>query len=163
MPTSKTTTYKEAVMKKRNVLIITLLSIFMVTGVVACKYGHYPRGFDEFDLGAAVNRIAFRLDLDESQKSDLKKITTEIVDKEKEMHADREAHHKELADLVRQETISRDTVDRMIADKLEKFQEMADFAAERLIAFHATLTPEQREKVAKHIEEKSVNRCRFFH
>lgn len=149
-------------MKKRNVLIITLLSMFMATGVVACKHGHHPRGFDEFDLEAAVNRIASRLDLDESQKADLKKITTEIAAKAKEMHADREAHHKELADLVRQETVSRDTVDQMIADKFEKMQTMADFAADRLIAFHETLTPEQREKVARHIEERSADRCRFF-
>lgn len=149
-------------MKKRNVLIIILLSMFMVTGVVACKH-HHSRGFDEFDLEAAVNRIASRLELDESQKADLKKITTEIAAKAKEIHADREAHHKELADMVRQETISRDTVDQMIADKLEKIQIMADFAADRLIAFHETLTPEQREKVAKHIEEKSADRCRFFH
>lgn len=152
----------EAVMKKRNVLIITLLSMFMVTGFVACKHGYRPGGFDEFDLEAGVNRIASRLDLDESQKADLKKITTEIAAKAKEMHGDREAHHKELADLVRQETISRDTVDRMVADKMDKMQIMADFAADRLIPFHATLTDEQREKIAKHIEETSANRCRFF-
>jgi hypothetical protein len=39
---------------------------------------------------------------------------------------------------------------------------MADFAADRLIPFHATLTDEQREKIAEHIEETSANRCRFF-
>jgi uncharacterized membrane protein len=148
-------------MKKRNVLIIILLSMFMVTGVVACKH-HHSRGFDEFDLEAGVNRIASRLDLDESQKADLKKITTEIAAKAKEMHGDREAHHKELADLVRQETISRDTVDRMVADKIDRMQMMVDFAADRLIPFHATLTVEQREKIAKHMEETSANRCRFF-
>jgi protein CpxP len=152
----------EAVMKKRNVLIIALLSMFMTTGFVACKHGHHSGGFDKFDLEAAVNRIASRLDLDESQKADLEKITTEIAAKAKEMHGDRETHHMEMADLVRQETISRDTVDQMVADKIEKMQLMADFAADRLIAFHATLTPEQREKIAKHIEEKSANRCRFF-
>jgi hypothetical protein len=38
---------------------------------------------------------------------------------------------------------------------------MADFAAERLIAFHATLTPEQREMIATRIEKRSSNGCRF--
>ena len=84
-------------MKKRNVLIITLLSMFMTTGFVACKHGHHSGGFDKFDLEAAVNRIASRLDLDESQKADLEKITTEIAAKAKEMHGDRKAHHKEIA------------------------------------------------------------------
>jgi uncharacterized membrane protein len=149
-------------MKKRNVLIITLLSMLTATGFVACKHGHHRGGFDEFDIEAGVNRIASRLDLNESQKADLEKITTEIAAKAKEMHGDREAHHKELADLVRQQTISRDTLDRMVADKMEKMQIMADFAADRLIPFHATLTDEQREKIAEHIEETSANRCRFF-
>jgi Spy/CpxP family protein refolding chaperone len=149
-------------MKKRNVFIISLLSMVMATGFAACKHGHHAGGFDKFDLEAAVKRIASRLDLDESQKADLEKITAEIAAKAKEMHGDREAHHKELADLVRQQAISRDTVDRLVAGKMEKMQKMADFAADRLIAFHATLTDEQREKIAEHIEEKSENRCRFF-
>ena len=45
---------------------------------------------------------------------------------------------------------------------LEKMQELADFAADRLVAFHATLTAEQREKVAEHIEEPPSSSCRFF-
>ena len=151
-------------MKKRNAVIIALLSMFTAAGVVACKHGHHRGGFDEFDLEAAVNRIASRLDLDESQKSDLKTITDEIAAKAKEMRADGQERHQELADLVRQETISRDTVNQRVTEKLQKMKELADFAADRLIAFHATLTAEQREKVAEHIEEHASNRrwfCRY--
>ena len=71
---------------------------------------------------------------------------------------------QELADMVRQETISRDTVDQRVTEKLQKMKKSADFAADRLIAFHATLTAEQREKVAEHIEEHASNRrwfCRY--
>ena len=150
-------------MKKRNLLFITLSSLFLATGFTACKHGHHRGGFDEFDIEAATNRIASRLELSETQKAELKTITTEIAAKAKEMHADRQTRHQELADLVRQETISRAEIDQKIDDKLTKIKELADFATDRLVTFHATLTPEQREKVAEHIEEHSSRRHGFFH
>jgi len=149
-------------MNKRNVLIITLVGLMLGMGFVACRHGHHSGGFDEFDLEAAINRIASRLDLTESQKTDLKAISSEIAAKAKEMHGDQEGRHQVLADLVRQETISRDTVDQMVEEKLDKIVEMTDFVADRMIAFHATLTPEQREKIAEHIEAHASSRCRFF-
>ena len=144
-------------MKKRNVVIVTLTSLFLATGFAACKHG-YHRGFDEFDLEAVTNRIAARLELDDTQKADLEVLAAEITGKVKEMRADRESRHRELADLVRQEAISRETVDRMIGDKMEKMEELAGFATDRLLKFHATLTPEQREKIAVHIEEHASSK-----
>ena len=75
---------------------------------------------------------------------------------------DRQARHQEIADIVRQETISRDTVDQMVEEKLDKIVEMTDFVADRMIDFHATLTPAQREKIAEHIEAHASSGCRFF-
>ena len=151
-------------MKKRSILIIvTLVSVFLLGGAFACRHGFHPGGFDKFDQEAVTNRIASRLDLSDSQKGELKEAITEITARVKEMHADREARLQELADLVRQQTIPRETVDRMIAEKSDRMKELADFAAQRIIAFHATLTPEQREKIAEHIEEHAaIHRCSFW-
>jgi len=149
-------------MKKRSgMMVITLCALFLVGGIAACKRGHHPGGFDEFDLAAATNRIASRLDLTESQKSDLEQIAAEIAEKAKVMHADHASWHQELADLIRQDAIGPDVVDGLITEKLERLREMADFAAKRLVAFHGTLTPEQREKIATRIEDRSSDGCRF--
>ncbi len=149
-------------MKKKHVVIImALVTFILVGGVAACKHGHHPGGFDEFDLAAATQRIASRLDLTESQKADLDQMASEFAERVKAMHAERENRHQELADLVRQESIDRELVDQRIAEKIEKVSEMADFAADRLIAFHSTLTPEQREKIATHIESRASDGCRF--
>ncbi|BBO75097.1 hypothetical protein DSCW_25140 [Desulfosarcina widdelii] len=149
-------------MPKKIILITgTLAALFLVFGVAACKHGHCPGNFDEFDLAAVTDRISARLDLTEVQKADLEQIAGEIADKAKAMHADRETRLQGLADMVRQEVIDRDIVDQKIDEKILQFKEMADFVAERLIAFHATLTPEQREKIAERIEDRASGVCRF--
>ncbi len=149
-------------MKKTTIMIvITLSTLFLIGGVAACKHGHRPGGFDEFDLAAVTSRFASRLDLTESQKADMEQIVGEIAEKAKGMHADHASRRQEIADLMRKDTVGRDVVDGLIDDKLARVREMADFAAERLIAFHGTLTPEQREKIAAHIEDRSSGGCRF--
>ena len=149
-------------MQKKNVMIvITSCALFLIGGVIACRQGHHPGGFDEFDLAAATDRIASRLDLTESQKTDLEQIAGEIVEKAKAMHADHAGRHQEIADLVRQDAIGRDVVDGLIDDKIARVREMADFVVPRLITFHGTLTPEQREKIAVHIEDRWSGGCRF--
>ena len=149
-------------MQKRNLILITLFSFLLFAGVGACRHGHHRGGFDEFDLEAATNRIASRLDLSESQKTELKEIITNIATRAKEMRADRETRHRELANLVHQDTITRETVDMMITEKFDQMRDLADNAASRLIAFRATLSPEQRDKIAKHIEEhNAAERCFF--
>ena len=148
---------------QRKIIVITaiLSALFFMAGLTACKHGHRPGGFDEFDLAAATDRIAHRLDLTESQKADLKQITGEIADKAKALHADKGDRLQELADLIRQETVEKDTVDQLIDEKVEKMREMVDFAVPRLIAFHATLTPEQRDQIAGRIEDHAADGCRF--
>jgi len=149
-------------MSKKTIFITaTLAALFLAFGVAACKHGHGPAGFDEFDLAAVTDRIAARLDLTEVQKADLEQIAGEIADKAKAMHADREHRLQDLADLVRQDVIDRDIVDQKIDEKILQFKEMADFVSERLIAFHETLTPEQREKIAERIEARASGGCRF--
>lgn len=149
-------------MKKKSVwIVVTLCTLFLIGGVAACKHRHHPGGFDEFDLAAITDRIASRLDLTESQKADLKQIAREIAEKAKAMHANPETRYQELADLIRQDAIASDVVDEIIAEKMKSMQQMADFAAERLIAFHGSLTPEQREMIAVRIESRSSGGCRF--
>jgi Spy/CpxP family protein refolding chaperone len=148
-------------MKKRNLIIFIIIGAILLTGgLAACKRG-YHHGFDEFDLAAITGRIASRLDLTESQKTELDRLAGEIADKAKSMRAEREQRLQELADVVRQDTIDREIVAARIDEKFESLREMADFVADRVIAFHATLTPEQREQIAAHIEDRSSGGCRL--
>jgi Spy/CpxP family protein refolding chaperone len=149
-------------MKKRNIIIIVLISLFVVAGLGACKRGRHFRGFDKFDQEAAVNRIASHLDLTESQKTDLNAIAGDVLAKAKEMHADHEAHRQEFAEMVLQESISRETVDRLMNEKFDRMKALTGMVADRLIEFHATLTPEQRTKIVELMEKHGDrSRCMF--
>lgn len=140
-------------MKKRNKIVPVILGvIILMGGLSACKHGFHARGFDDFDLDAMTERIAWRLDLTESQKTTLDRIAGEIVEKAKTMHSESEPCRQELADLVRQEELKLETVDEMVAERMVKIQAMADFVTERIVEFHEELTPEQREKIADQIE-----------
>ncbi len=72
-------------MRKRNVIFIILSSLFMTTGFTACRHGHHPGGFDEFEIEAATSRIASKLDLDQAQKAELEEIAVEIAARTKEI------------------------------------------------------------------------------
>ena len=123
-------------MKKKNKIFVSAFTtLFLIGGVAACKHGHHFGGFDEFDLKATTDRIASRLDLTDSQKADLERIAGEIAEKAKTLRPDPQGGHRELADLIRQDAIEPDVVDGLIADKLERLQELADYTSERMISF----------------------------
>lgn len=149
-------------MQKRHVIFTTLLSLLFAAGIGACRHGHHHAGFDEFDVEAATKRFASRLGLSDTQKMELKEGITDIATRVKEMRADRENRHREMAALVRQDTIAPDTVEMMIDERFDQMKDLADAVASRVIAFHATLTPEQREKIAAHIEERAAADRGFF-
>ena len=147
-------------MKKRFVWGAIVSLLIIVSGVMACRH-HSGHGFDKFALEAMNKRIASELDLNESQQASLESITAEFKAKMEEMHAGSKERRIQAADMIRQDAIDRETVDQMIAEHRDKLLELADLAADRLIAFHAVLTPEQREKIADHIKSHADKKCRF--
>jgi Spy/CpxP family protein refolding chaperone len=157
----KNLTLEEVIMKKRFIRGAVAVSLLViVTSVIACRH-HSGRGFDKFALEAMNKRIASELDLNESQHASLEAITAEFKAKMTEIHAGSKERRIQAADLIRQDVIDRVAVDQMIAERRDKILELADLAVDRLIAFHAVLTPEQREKIADHIKSRVDKKCRF--
>jgi uncharacterized membrane protein len=149
-------------MKTRNrIIFIAIGAIILTAALAGCKRGYHHRGFDEFDLAAITARIAYRLDLTEFQKAELDRMALEIAEKAAAVQAGQEQRIQELADVIRQPAIDREIVDARIAERLERMHEMADFVSERVIAFHGILTPEQREMIAAHFQERWCSGFRF--
>jgi len=169
-------------MTKKYILIILSILVLAVSGGCGRKPSgkafpkpHFrsPRGertenFSEFER-SGVDRMAEDLGLSEQQIRELKKLEMEITEERIEMS--REEKHREnvkvkIAGMVRKDSLSEDEILSFINELHsleEEHRKEADiFIAERLAKMHSILTKEQREKLARKIEEFEPGR-RFKH
>ena len=127
----------------------TLIGVF-ITGALmfsGCR-SHSHHGKAEF----MIDYVAETLDLTDEQRVQLDGIKDEFIAKAQEMHAQKAAMHAAFMDELRKAEMSRDNLNDLIAQKRAQMDEMINLAMERLVEFHKTLTPEQREKLVAKIE-----------
>ena len=130
-------------------LTIGLIGVFVSAAMLfsGCR-SHSPHHKAEF----MVDYIAETLDLNEEQRAQLDGIKEEFITKAREMHAQKETIHAELLAELRKEDINQETLKGLVAQKRTQMDEMIDLAMARLVEFHKTLSPEQREKLVAKIE-----------
>ena len=133
--------------KKR--LTIILICVFVSAALLfsGCR-SHSPHHKAEF----MVDYIAETLDLSDGQRAQLDGIKEEFIAKAKEMHAQKEAMHAEFMAELRKEEIDQQNLKGLIDQKRAQIDEMIDLALTRLVEFHKTLSPEQREKLVAKVE-----------
>ena len=105
--------------------------------------------------GAAfmIDYLSEALDLNEGQQAQLDEIKEEMFAKAKEMRAKKRAQHDEFMALITSEQLDPVQVKAMVAEHRAQMDEVVDMAVDRVVAFHSTLTPEQKEKLAAKIEK----------
>ena len=96
--------------------------------------------------------IAETLDLTNEQRAQLDGIKDEFIAKAREMHAQKEAMHAAFMAELRKEEISREALSGIIDQKRAQMDEIVNLAMDRLVEFHKTLSPEQREKLVAKVE-----------
>jgi Spy/CpxP family protein refolding chaperone len=130
-------------------LTFALIGVFISGALIftGCR-SHSHEGKAEF----MVDYIAETLDLTNGQRAQLDGIKEEFIAKAKEMHAQKEAMHAEFMAELRKETIDPENLKDLIAQKRAQIDEIIDLAVVRLVEFHKTLSPEQREKLAAKVE-----------
>jgi len=130
-------------------LTIALIGVF-ISGVLiftGCR-SHSHEGKAAF----MVDYIAETLDLTEGQRAQLDGIKGEFIAKAREMHGEKEAMHAAFMAEVRKDEISRENLKDLIDQKRAQIDEFINLAMDRLVEFHKTLSPEQREKLVTKIE-----------
>jgi len=135
-------------MVKKKVTIV-LICVFISAALLftGCR-SHSPEGKAEF----MADYIAETLDLNDGQRAQLDGIKDEFLAKAKEMHAQKEAMHAELVAELRKEDINQENLKGLIAQKRAQMDEIINLAMIRLVEFHKTLSPEQREKLVAKLE-----------
>jgi len=139
---------KGGIMLKKGLTILTIC-VFISAGLIfsGCR-ANSPNGKAEF----MVDYIAETLDLNDQQRAQLDGIKEEFLAKAREMHAQKEAMRAELMDELRKEEIDQQRVKALIAQKQAQMADLMDLAVDRLVEFHRTLTPDQKEKLVAKLE-----------
>jgi Spy/CpxP family protein refolding chaperone len=107
-----------------------------------------------------IDRMADDLDLSEEQLEQLKKLEREIYEKRIEMRRDRERRDSikaKIVEMIKLDSLSKEEISQFMEElhsaSEERRAEIDKFTAERLAKMHAILTKDQRERLAKKIEE----------
>jgi Spy/CpxP family protein refolding chaperone len=135
-------------MVKKGLYILLIATL--ITGAVGfsgCRRHSYAHKAEFM-----VDYITETLDLSESQQAQLNQIKDELMEKTRQMHADKESMREELVAQLRSEAIDQALVKAKIAEHRAQMDDIVDLLVVRLAEFHQTLTPEQKEKLVAKIE-----------
>lgn len=134
-------------LKKRHVIMITIaaLTALVLTGC----YRHTPEQRAEY----VVKRMSSELGLNDTQKAQLEKIKNEFLARRPEMIKSREETVKEANELMRSTEIDKARLNALVEKNKAEANDMISFVSAKFTEIHDMLTPGQREKLTKDIEE----------
>jgi Spy/CpxP family protein refolding chaperone len=161
-------------MIKKYIFIIVTLLFFIV--LIGCgrkplergffkhphRGGHPGRGPEDISMFGPrrFEKMAKELDLSESQLDTLKKLEREIMKKHFEMKKSRKQEENlktKITEMIRKDSLSKEEIlefmNKLNSLREECRMETDSFTAEKLAEIHSILTKEQREKLAKKLEE----------
>lgn len=127
------------------VVSILLSGIWIISGC-----GHRPHG-DRAEW--MTEKIVSELELDEAQKKQLNSFRDELKEKRQELRNSRSTIEEELIAQLRNEKIDQEHLKEVIAKEEVKLNEMVSTFVTQLAAFHDSLTPEQRTKLAEMLKK----------
>ena len=135
---------------KKKPLTISLVGL-LVAGLLTftgCKHHGRHKGAEFM-----VDYVSEVLDLTDAQREDLDRIKEEFMTKAEEMHADKDAMKASLVEQLGKDQMDEVELRRLADQHRTKMDEMVDLGINRLAAFHKTLTPEQKAKLIKKLED----------
>ncbi len=134
-------------MKKRTIASLAIISTLVVF-LTGC-FANSP----EERAGWITDRIAYKLDLTDEQQEKLQAVKNEILKNREAMHQDRLQHLQQVKALVTADTLDTIAIKELIQAKVNRVKSLSDPVLEKLVAFHASLTPEQKQQIADFLEK----------
>lgn len=134
----------------RTLTIIAIIAAFGLGSAVfvGCHHRGHHRGA-EF----VMDYLSETLDLTEEQQSMANAHKDEIMAKIMAMHANKKEMHAEIKTQLSSESMDTLRVKELVAEHRSKMAEVADLVVDRVAELHATLSPEQRDKLVSKLEK----------
>jgi len=139
-------------MKKSSVIVV-VMAVLAALVLSAC-YHRTPEQRAEY----LVKRMSTELSLNDVQKAQLEKIKNEFLARRAEMPKLREETVKEANELMRSAEIDKTRLNALTEKNQTQANDMISFVTAKFTEIHDMLTPDQREKLVKHIEEHMQNK-----
>lgn len=142
-----------------GVMLFTVVS-FVATGVAFA--GWFNKSPEE-RAAKMVERLTDELKLNPEQQALLKKSVEEVTAKAKELRPDHEAMMDMAKEQILAGKIDKVRVKSEMTKHHTQMEAVMDLGLEKADAFLATLTPEQRQLLVKHLEDmKGRHGCGWF-
>jgi Spy/CpxP family protein refolding chaperone len=135
-----------------------MLIVGMLAGVVmlgACtKFAAMKGPFDGNEVNTAfveyvVDKAEDRLDLTDEQRDQLRVMVEEMAARALEQRPEVDALRAKMAEEVRKPRLDMDTMEALMKERMQLFCIIMEEEKDDFVAFHATLTDEQKDALAK--------------
>lgn len=108
-----------------------------------------------------VKRMTRTLKLSDSQSGEVRVIVNDLLSKGQDLMGDKQKNHEVLLKQFRSDQLDLTLINSIADEKSSQIDEMKSLMITKFNELHAILTPEQRTKLADHIEKRgSRNHCR---
>ncbi len=144
--------------KKRTGLIIGgILAGVLALGGVALAEGGGPKGWGHGRMpGMALMRAMERLDLSDQQELQLIKIRKNLHQQGKEARQDMAASVSQVLDEIEKPNPDAQRIHGIADQAIQRFSKIVHSGIDQLLAFHQTLSPDQRSTLVQTVREQQA-------
>jgi periplasmic protein CpxP/Spy len=101
-----------------------------------------------------TEKLKSKLDLNASQQQELESIKEEVKKKMAEMKKNHASRKEEFLTLLQSDTIDKEKLKKMHDERKAKMDEFSTVMIDKLVKFHSTLSPEQKERLVKYLRDR---------
>ena len=134
----------------RTITITVLIAVLGVGSAVflGCRHPGHQKG-----AAFIMDYMAEALDLTEAQQTVANSYKDEILAKIETRHSEKKNIHDEIKRQLSSDFMDTVRVKTLIAEHRAGMDDVIDLVVDRIAEFHATLSPEQREKLVSKLEK----------
>lgn len=142
-------------MKKSTKIIIAGVMVLGVSGGVFAYGAHNHWNMSPQDKADFVtDRVSKKLDLDESQKQNLRVLTNDMMAIMNEIRESRQSHLTEVEKLLAEPVFNQASALEMVQEKTRKINEKAPATIASLALFLDSLNPDQKSELQSFIGDR---------
>jgi periplasmic protein CpxP/Spy len=113
---------------------------------------HHPS--PERMVDRVTEKLKSKLDLNAAQQEQLDGIKEDLTKKMAEMKKNSASKKEEFLSLLQSDTIDQARLKTMVNERKARMDEFASLMIDKLVKFHSTLSPEQKERLVKYLRDR---------